>query len=386
MVIVVLETLVLSFYNRLFLCLAIVLSMTWQLISDRSTTSRTMKISWLAITFILTTVVYALSVTSYKSIILVLWASGLSFGLSMMMFNKVSNKNKNQATAQAGQKCAKIILGPYNLLAGICSWITYKNLDDDDQAYIKDWSQYTAWFIMVSALPIAILFTPKILGPKLTSLSSALMAIYLLLSLSFEGLFLLCLIVTLFLWMALNTVVSRKPTQTPLQDVKDSSKITNKELTIAAMYLTLTLITMLATDTNVVDFNSFNTESVRVLVSLNIYLDKMLIFTNNFGFFQVVNINFHEGLVYFLYLIKIFLPLLVLSLFANGVQKVSRIKYESLISLIVLFSDLIAFQLFLLIGDENASQLQESISNYLIIEGISLITPIVFAFSRILIL
>ena len=87
-----------------------------------------------------------------------------------------------------------------------------------------------------------------------------------------------------------------------------------------------------------------------------------------------------------LYLTKMLLPLLMISLFANGVQKVSRMKFESLVSLVVLFSDLVAFQLYMLVKADNASQLQDSLSNYVIMAMISLITPIMMAFSRILLL
>jgi hypothetical protein len=80
----------------------------------------------------------------------------------------------------------------YLVLSSLCVWATNAH---QQISTVKSLSQTAGWFVMLTSLTVALLTEPLLL-PRLLALSIALQSMYLLLSLSYEGLFLLCLVST----------------------------------------------------------------------------------------------------------------------------------------------------------------------------------------------
>lgn len=78
----------------------------------------------------------------------------------------------------------------YLVLSSLCVWAS--NAQQQVGA-VKSLSQTAGWLVMLTSLTVALLTEPLLL-PRLLALSIALQSMYLLLSLSYEGLFLLCLV------------------------------------------------------------------------------------------------------------------------------------------------------------------------------------------------
>ena len=77
----------------------------------------------------------------------------------------------------------------YLVLSSLCVWAT----NTYTHGSIKSLSQTVGWVVMLTSLTVALLTEP-LLFPRLLALSIGLQSMYLLLSLSYEGLFLLCLV------------------------------------------------------------------------------------------------------------------------------------------------------------------------------------------------
>jgi hypothetical protein len=95
-----------------------------------------------------------------------------------------------------GQSQAKISSVPiylgiaYLVLSSLCVWASSTT---SVQGSFKSMSQTVGWFVMLTSLTVALLTEPLLL-PRLLALCLGLQSMYLLLSLSYEGLFLLCLV------------------------------------------------------------------------------------------------------------------------------------------------------------------------------------------------
>jgi hypothetical protein len=90
-----------------------------------------------------------------------------------------------------GTSPVPIYLGAvYVVLSSACVWCSNAF---QQVASVKSMSQTVGWFIMLTSLTVALLTEPLLL-PRLLALCLGLQSIYLLLSLSYEGLFLLCLV------------------------------------------------------------------------------------------------------------------------------------------------------------------------------------------------
>jgi hypothetical protein len=74
-------------------------------------------------------------------------------------------------------------------LSSLCVWVT----NTYTHGSIRSFSQTVGWVVMLTSLTVALLTEP-LLFPRLLALSIGLQSMYLLLSLSYEGLFLLCLV------------------------------------------------------------------------------------------------------------------------------------------------------------------------------------------------
>ena len=318
-----------------------------------------------------------------------MWASGLSFSLSLLLFSRF--KTKDLQDAQAGQnglakqRMSMTVLAPYTITSGVCVWITHTVPDQ----HSKELSQYVSWMILVTAIPVAMM-TPKMLGPRLISLSTALMSIYILLCLSYEGLFLLCLIATLFAWVS----ISSSNSSLSIHDAKDNNaqaghfrtkKIDPHYVSAALMYLLFALTSFFGTG-NVASVNSFDPRSIQTLVRISAKSNNLEQRVNSlFNSFQVTTFNtYWMGA---LLMLKILIPILVVSVFAVGVQRLAKINLGSLFILVLLFCDIMGLHFFFLVTDSGSwLQIGTSLSHFIIIEAIAVFLQALFMISRVLVL
>lgn len=89
----------------------------------------------------------------------------------------------------------------YLILSAFCVWST----EFSSLSLAKAWSQRFAWFVMLTSLTASLLSEPFLL-PRLLSLTLGLQSMYLLLSLSYEGFFLLCLVSFLQMFLLVSFI------------------------------------------------------------------------------------------------------------------------------------------------------------------------------------
>jgi phosphatidylinositol glycan class N len=248
MSLVVVEILVAAFFERRLFTIALLIVMMWQLYSHSKKSPMTLRILWVFLCLTLCLFTFQPSIHKQKSNFLVLSASLLSCGVSLFLHNKKTN------AVNVGQHWSMTILAPFVITSGVCVWIT-----DSGSDLAKEFSQYVAWMILITAIPISLL-SPRALIPRLISLSMALLSIYILLCISYEALFLLCLMGTMFTWLTMNALENQDQNKT-----KTSTRADPKDVMTALMFLLFSLTSFFGTG-NVASINSFDPKSIQTLV------------------------------------------------------------------------------------------------------------------------
>lgn len=210
-----------------------------------------------------------------------------------------------------------------------------------------------SWAAFLSGLPLGVVATSGSASvlPRLLALCSALQSAYVLLSLSFEGFFLLCLACSLFAWLAMehnegfwspdrlrDVCGASAPRERKVADLRDAFRAL-----VMVWYVT---VSFFGTG-NIASLNSFDPRSIQCLVSV-----------------------FSPFLMASLLMAKVLLPFLVVALFSSVVVAVSRINSEALFLLVFAFSDVMGLQFFFLVTDSGSWQeIGTSLSHFVIAEA-----------------
>ncbi len=339
------EAMVWTFFDRRWLTAAILIVMLLQLKSS-SSTSKTLKSVWTCLCFILAVIAFQPTVGKERSSTLVLISGIVSASVSFI-------KSKNKMSLS--NAIAVILLA----LSGLCVWVTA----EVDSPTLVDLFRVLSWAVLILAFPVAWL-SPPILLPRLLALTAALQAIYQLLSLTYEGLFLICLNAALFVWLIMEhrksfvyqTLWAVPVTRTPIQ----RNIVTNEDFYRALAFLTFTIVSFFGTG-NIASLNSFDPRSIQSLVAV-----------------------FNPFLMGGLLLLKIVIPFFVVSLFAFAVQHVTQMPRQALFLIVLLFSDVMGLHFFFMVTDQGSwLEIGTSLSHFVIVEGTVIFLQVLFHLSSV---
>jgi phosphatidylinositol glycan class N len=238
----------------------------------------------------------------------------------------------------------------YLIISGLCGYAS--TLEYLQSFPFVNPCHFIAWTVLMTSIPSAI-STEAALLPRLASLSVALQSIYLLLSITYEGLFLLSLIATMIVWVLMeykSTYAYGDFAEMQLGTRKEERNrkiMTAKDVQRALMFLFFSVVSFFGTG-NIASLNSFDPKSIQTLVSV-----------------------FSPFLMGSLLLLKVLIPFLVVACFVCVVQKISRMPSSAMFFLVLLFSDIMGLHFFFLVTDQGSwEQIGTSLSHFVITEGI----------------
>ena len=360
----VIETLNASFFDRRFLSLAILIMMVWQLWNTQTINSWKLKSIWVIMCLVLLSFSFQPSVGKEKNYRLSIVA-GLSSTLLFLGSMASSEYNAKNKTAPKNSQMA--VGAGYLIASGLCG---YASTVESLQSFYINPCHLVAWLILITALPCA-MCTEAVLLPRLASLSVALQSIYLLLSITYEGLFLLSLIGTMIVWLLLEHKSTRQHYDLAqfrlqkgsevIEQERGRNVINLKDITRALMFLFFSVVSFFGTG-NIASLNSFDPKSIQTLVSV-----------------------FNPFLMGSLLLMKVLIPFFVVACFVCVVQKISRMPPSAMFFLVLLFSDIMGLHFFFLVTDQGSwQQIGTSLSHFVITEGIVVFLQVFWIISKFL--
>lgn len=322
----VLECLIMAFFDRRFLSLAIMTNMAWKLVT-KSKSSRPLKAAWVILSAVLSVFSFQPSVGNEKSPVFPMTA-GLISALTALILSSKSSKANNLLTI-------------YSVLGLIGSGgLVYVS---DIQAYAST-CHVLAWTLFLSALPVSMFFSPTTASTRLLSLTAALQTMYILLSVTYEGLFSFCLLATLWTWLKMNTSASLQADMATT--TAERNWISLQDVATALDLVFFAIVSFFGVG-NIASLNSFNPKSIQTLVSV-----------------------FNPFLMGSLLLLKVLIPFLMVALFVSVSRKLNRSSNMAMFLMVLLMSDFMALQLFFLVTDQGSWQeIGTSLSHYVIAQA-----------------
>lgn len=259
------------------------------------------------------------------------------------------------------------ILSPFPFLAAVC--VFYTGRSDGLSLPI----QVISWIILVSSIPISLFSSPTAFS-RLSCLSLALVSSYLLLSLSYESFFLPILLISMAAWVLLEAssspvndleteedgrgssfhlTLSRSQfiwsNYNMRQHVRYKNVVTNRDFVCVLVFLFITVLSFFSTG-NIASLNSFDPSAIRCFVAV-----------------------FNPFLMGGLLLVKILIPFLGVSTFFALIVKIRGLRSSVVFSIVQLFCDILALQFFFLVKDSGSwLDIGTSLSHYVIVEGTSI--------------
>ena len=360
----VIETLNASFFDRRFLSLAILIMMVWQLWTCKSVDSWILKLMWVIMCLVLLSFSFQPSVGKEKNYRLSIVAGLVG---ATLLFGCVVTSRYNFKSDVITKRLLMVFGASYLIISGFCG---YASTVEYLQTFYINPCHIIAWTILLSALPCA-LSTEAVLLPRLASLSVALESIYLLLSITYEGLFLSSLIGTMVIWVLLehkSLNQYKDVAQFRLKNggdvieqeqIRDRNVINLRDIPRALMFLFLSVVSFFGTG-NIASLNSFDPKSIQTLVSV-----------------------FNPFLMGSLLLMKVLIPFFAVSCFVCVVQKISRMPPSAMFFLVLLFSDIMGLHFFFLVTDQGSwQQIGTSLSHFVITEGIVVFLQVFWIISK----
>ena len=200
------------------------------------------------------------------------------------------------------------------------------------------YDQIYSWCSLV-LMPMLVSFVDKKSHARLVAVSLALFGMYLLMSVSYDALFLVVLICLMALWVVLEKYVfhDKKQWQT------DENQLTTAHIRIAVMFTYFIFLSFFGTG-NIASINSFDIASVYC--------------------FKTVFNPWVQGIILAL---KVAIPFAVVIIFFRSLQKLIRIPLAGCFLMILLFGDIMAVNFFFLVKDEGSwLDIGQSLSHFVI--------------------
>ena len=204
-----------------------------------------------------------------------------------------------------------------------------------------------AWSLLLVSVAMPFLSEP-ILSTRLAAICTGLQTVYILLSVTYEGLFSLSLMLTLLIW----TLTEHRVTAAQLQTLDltapsdERSWVNLDDVSTALNVVFFTLVSFFGVG-NLASINSFNPKSIQTLVSV-----------------------FNPFLMGSLLLLKVVLPFFMVAVFASVVSKINRTPRRALFLMVLLLSDFMALHFFFLVTDQGSWQeIGTSLSHYVIAQA-----------------
>ena len=260
LVLACLEVTVVAFFRRQALSAVIV---TVALLLMRSSRSAWTRHLWLGLNFSLSVFTFQPSVGKDRSNLLVFVGSVVSAVAFITALSLSSSGRSGVAPLSS------VILPSYLVLSGASVWLASSPAPLLPIAAVH----LASWFMFLTAIPVAVAFTRATVLPRLAALCMALQVCYILLSLSYEGLFLLCLMATLSTFLVMEHAVSYLSHQ-PLSDLlvdpanaRERNIVEFKDVLNAFVFLHFSVVSFFGTG-NIASLNSFDPRSIACLVSV----------------------------------------------------------------------------------------------------------------------
>ena len=200
------------------------------------------------------------------------------------------------------------------------------------------YDQIYSWCSLV-VMPMLVSFVDKKSHARLVAVSLALFGMYLLMSISYDALFLVVLICLIALWVILEKYVfhDKKQWQT------DENQLTTAHIRIAVMFTYFIFLSFFGTG-NIASINSFDIASVYC--------------------FKTVFNPWVQGIILAL---KVAIPFAVVIIFFRSLQKLICIPLAGCFLMILLFGDIMAVNFFFLVKDEGSwLDIGQSLSHFVI--------------------
>lgn len=200
------------------------------------------------------------------------------------------------------------------------------------------YDQIYSWCSLV-VMPMLVSFVDKKSHARLVAVSLALFGMYLLMSISYDALFLVVLICLMALWVILEKYVfhDKKQWQT------DENQLTTAHIRIAVMFTYFIFLSFFGTG-NIASINSFDIASVYC--------------------FKTVFNPLVQGIILAL---KVAIPFAVVIIFFRSLQKLICIPLAGCFLMILLFGDIMAVNFFFLVKDEGSwLDIGQSLSHFVI--------------------
>ena len=200
------------------------------------------------------------------------------------------------------------------------------------------YDQIYSWCSLV-LMPTLVSFVDKKSHARLVAVSLALFGMYLLMSVSYDALFLVVLICLMALWVILEKYVfhDKKQWQT------DENQLTTAHIRIAVMFTYFIFLSFFGTG-NIASINSFDIASVYC--------------------FKTVFNPWIQGIILAL---KVAIPFAVVIIFFRSLQKLIRIPLAGCFLMILLFGDIMAVNFFFLVKDDGSwLDIGQSLSHFVI--------------------
>ena len=248
-----LEVTVVSFFHRQALSVVIILVALLQLRPSRLVW---LKPLWMALNLCLCLFTFQPSVGRDRNSLLV-FSGGVVSAIAFA------------AARRGGGGAPPVILTVYLCLSGVCVWLASLSVPLVPMAVVH----VASWFMFLTAVPAAMALTQATILPRLVAICMALQVCYILLSLSYEGLFLLCLMATMATFMVMEHAVNYSSHQSLNTLSVDPSRarerniVEFKDVLSAFMFLHFSVVSFFGTG-NIASLNSFDPRSIACLVSI----------------------------------------------------------------------------------------------------------------------
>ncbi len=258
-ILVCLELVVVTFFRREALA-AVIAAVTIMQLKSASSSALWIKLAWVALNTGLCVTALQPSIGKEHNTMLVVIAGLLSALIGIMAWWPY------RSSRHSSPACT-YLLAFYLCLSGIC----VQQASDPASALVPMSAVHAAsWLIFVTGMPASLVLTRPYLLSRLLSVCMALQAAYLLLSLSYEGLFLLCLMNALLVWLAMERdsgLFRHHAVDTMALSKRERNVIDFRDVVRSFMFLHFSVVSFFGTG-NIASLNSFDPASIRCLVSV----------------------------------------------------------------------------------------------------------------------
>ncbi|TRY73706.1 hypothetical protein TCAL_00914 [Tigriopus californicus] len=322
------ELLICAFFDRRWLSLAIVLVTLLQRYLGE-TKSKLLRASWVICNLALCGFSFQPSVMKEHNPALVLLA-GLGSALVSGWFT--------QKVLKTSMFSGLLV---FLVTSGICSWISLIQ-------EFRTLAQCVSWIVFLGGVPLA-LARPSKAFERLLRVSMALMSSYILLSLTYEGLFLLTLIITMAIYILMEfheNVYHQKLLEFTLDSSQPRKAVSIRDVFRSFLFLFFSIVSFFGTG-NIASLNTFDPKSITTLVSV-----------------------FSPFLMGGLLLSKVLIPFLVVACFMYLMISITRLDGKAMFLMVLLFSDWMSLHFFFLVQDQGSwAEIGTSLSHFIIAEG-----------------